>query len=117
MEYQAIEPISRQHAEAELVSGDWERISLTLVRLALHDDDPVWLEGIVLPYTEHENSWVRGNAAMCLGYIARLHARLNEQTARAALGRLLKDDDAVTRAKAHDALSDLDMFLVAKHRE
>ena len=50
MQYEEIAPIDRGASAIELSSGDWERISLALLRLALHDPDPVWLEDLLLRF-------------------------------------------------------------------
>ncbi|MCG8423817.1 MAG: hypothetical protein MJE77_38465 [Proteobacteria bacterium] len=109
MQYEELAPIERSDAAAELASNDWERVSVALLRLSLHDPDPEWLEDTVLPYTRHEHYWVRGVAAMCLGHVARIHGRLNLKKCLPAIRELLDNDE--TKGKAEDALEDIEMFI------
>jgi hypothetical protein len=109
MKYEAPEPIERDQAAVELASDDVERMSLALLRLALHDPDPSWLQQILLPYLGHHHRWVRGVAAMCLGHVARIHGILDEETVVPAIRELL--DDPTTKGQAQDALDDIEMFL------
>lgn len=108
MEYEEPTPIGRDHAARELASNDWERISMALLRLSLHDPDPSWLQQTVLPFLRHEHHWVRGTAAMCLGHIARIHGRVDTHIVVPAIRELL--EDPATRGKAEDALDDIAMF-------
>jgi hypothetical protein len=52
--------LTRATAAIELASGDRDRISTALVRLALHDDDRPWLEQLLVQFMAHEDAWVRG---------------------------------------------------------
>ncbi|MCA9624038.1 MAG: hypothetical protein KC731_33675 [Myxococcales bacterium] len=114
MEYEEPTPIERTEAEVELASGDSDRISVALLRLTLHDDDPKWLEATLLPYLQHEQAWVRGVAAMCLGYVARLHGTLDLDVVIPAIRELLDDETRETRGKAEDALDDIEIFMLRK---
>lgn len=110
MQYEELAEISREEAEQELRTDDWEKISVALLRLALHDQDPVWLEAKLLPYLRHEHHWVRGIAATSLGHVARLHGVLNRSVVIPAIRRLLNDDSKDTRGNAEDALDDIEML-------
>jgi hypothetical protein len=52
MKYEEMSPISRDEAVDVLASGDTERISVALIRLALHDRDRKW-------YRSNVSSWLR----------------------------------------------------------
>ena len=111
MEYEEPTLIERKDAEVELASGNWEKISMALLRLSLHDSDPKWLEATLLPYLRHDHYWVRGVAAMCLGHVARLHGTLDLDTVIPAIRELLDDEARETRGKALDALDDIEIFM------
>ena len=98
MEYEEPTPIERTEAEVELASGDSDRISVALLR----------------PYLQHEQAWVRGVAAMCLGYVARLHGTLDLDVVIPAIRELLDDETRETRGKAEDALDDIEIFMLRK---
>lgn len=111
MHYEELDPISRDEALAELHAGGWERISVALTRLALHDPDPAWLQAILLPYTSYSHPWVRGVAAMNLAHVARLHGQLDLEICIPAIRSLLEDE--TTREKAQDALDDIELYVVS----
>jgi hypothetical protein len=111
MEYEELQPINRDDAETELASSDWQRISVALTRLALHDSDAQWLQHVLLRHLRHEHSWVRGVAAMGLGHVARLHRQLDLDKCLPALKILLVDPDKTVRGKAEDALDDIRMYV------
>ncbi len=111
MKYEVLSPITREKALLELASENWERVSQALLRLALHDSDPRWLEEQILAYLQHDHAWVRGTAALALGHVARLHGALDVKRVVPALGELLVDSNRDTRAKAQDALDDIEMFI------
>lgn len=110
MRYEELSPISREEAQRELHAGDWERISKALFRLALHDSDGAWLESLLVKYLSHENGWVRGSAATCLGHVARLHGTLDVARVVPAIQALLKDDNLQVRGRAEDALDDIETY-------
>lgn len=109
MKYEEPQPMSRDDADDELKSNDASRISTALVSLTLHDEDPLWLEDLLLRHLDHEDAWVRGIAANCLGQVARLHRRLNLDKVIPALQKLLQDP--ATAGKASDSLDDIAMFV------
>lgn len=111
MTYEELAPIPRSQAAAELASEDWERISLALLRLALHDPDPEWLQSLLLGHLRHQHEWVRGVAALGLGHVARIHGWLKKDEVVPALQELLGNPS--TRGKAEDALEDIAMYVVS----
>lgn len=54
-----------------------------------------------------------GLAATCLGHIARVHGRLDEDKVVVALRERLSDKEIVGRVV--DALEDIEMFLIKKN--
>ena len=68
MRYEEMHPISRDDAAKELASNESERISVALVRLALNDPDPKWLQETFLQYRlqkdEHKETRFHSNDAL-----------------------------------------------------
>ena len=77
MEYEEMIPIERAQAFSDIDSGVREKVCNALIRLALHDPDPVWLETLFTSKLNNSDPWVRGVAALCLGHVARIHGYLN----------------------------------------
>lgn len=111
MEYEGLEPIERDVAARAMASSNLDVTSNVLIRLALHDDDREWLEQTILPYLSNAHPWVRGNAAMALGHVARLHGRIDQRVVVPAIRRLLDDPDERARGCAEDALDSIEDYV------
>ena len=111
MKYEAIEPIDKNHAERLLAKDHCETICRTLVRVAMFEPDRHWAQSQCLRFASHENSFVRGIAATCLGHVARVHGAIDEDEVMPVVRQLLQDKDPLTRAKAEDTISDFSLFL------
>ena len=111
MKYEPIEPIDRNQAEKLLVSNRRDVICRTLVSVAMFESDRRWAEGQCLKFARHDDPFVRGVAATCLGHLARIHGTIDEDEVVPVVVELLRDKDPATRGKAQDALSDFSTFL------
>ncbi len=111
MKYEPIEPIDRNQAEKLLVSNRRDVICRTLVSVAMFESDRRWAQGQCLKFARHDDPFVRGVAATCLGHLARIHGTIDEDEVVPVVVELLRDKDPATRGKAQDALSDFSTFL------
>lgn len=109
MKYVEVEPIDRDEAEKLIASGDSECINFTLVRLAYHEPDWRWVEGLCLKLSTHEDWRVRAICATCFGHLARIHGELDTMQVMPVLRRLL--DDALTKGYAEEAVDEIKIFL------
>jgi hypothetical protein len=111
MIYEQIEPIDRDQAEKLLTSNRRDAICRTLVSVATFESDRHWAQGQCLKFARHDDPFVRGVAATCLGHLARIHGAIDEDEVMPVVRELLRDSDPGTRGKAQDALSDFSVFL------
>ena len=111
MKYETIEPISKDQAERLLAKDNREAICRTLVRVATSEPDRHWAQSQCLRFATHEDSFVRGVAATCLGHLARIHGTIDEDEVIPVVRQLLQDQDHLTRGKAEDAISDFSIYL------
>jgi hypothetical protein len=111
MKYETIEPISKDRAERLLAKDDRETICRTLVRVAMFEEDRHWAQSQCVRFASHEDSFVRGVAATCLGHLARIHKAIDEDEVIPVVRRLLQDRDPLTRGKAEDTISDFSIYL------
>lgn len=109
MRYWEPQPISRADARAVFASGDAERISRTLVRLAYHDPDWTWVQNQCLRFLEASDPMVVTAAATSLGHLARMHRQLDLARVLPALQSLLGDEEVA--GFAEDALLDISHFM------
>lgn len=111
MKYEQIEPIDRNQAETLLAGNGREAICRTLVSVATFESDRHWAQNQCLKFARHDDPFVRGVAATCLGHLARIHGVIDEDEVVPVVVELLRDKDPGTRGKAQDALSDFSTFL------
>lgn len=104
-------PITHEDARIELESGVSERVSRTLVRLALHDRDRAFMEDILAIHLQSPDAWVRGVAATCVGHVARIHRALDTGRLIPLINKLGADNR--TAGRMVDALDDIEMFVEA----
>lgn len=97
--------------EAEVIFGgdDLNETRTTLVRVAFHEPDYVWAQDCCLRFCNHEDSEVRGVAAICLGHIARIHRKLDIKKVMPVLRRLLKEK--LIAGQVEDALDDIKRYV------
>lgn len=113
MKYKVENPISKKKANEVFAARDVEKICATLVSISLNDSDWQWVQNRCLEFLNHDNFEIRGLAATCLGHIARVHGRLDEDKVVVALRERLSDKEIVGRVV--DALEDIEMFLIKKN--
>ena len=81
------------------------------IGLSLDPPDGVDVQSLCLRLSRHGDSWVRGNAFLALGHLARVTGDLDPERVRPALKAGLKDDSGIVRVRAADAISDVRIFM------
>lgn len=98
-------------AERELAAGSHEEIATALVWIAMSAPDGAWAEGIMYRHAGHASEYVRGNALLGLGHIARLHRGLDREKAEPLVSAGLADPSDWVRGQAECAADDIENFL------
>jgi hypothetical protein len=96
--YQEIDPISRDEAEKIIGEGSPERIALTLVRLAYHEPDWLWVHDLCVKLSLHSDKWVRRGCAASFGHFARIYGKIDTETVTRVLDRLVLDPEVTGEA-------------------
>ena len=109
VEYHDIFPMERAELERLLESGNEAAIIDALLSAASYDADWRWAQNICLDFLDHPAINVRWNAATGLGYIARIHGRLEKETVVPRLQALTTDCDIGSNVQ--DALDDINLYL------
>lgn len=109
MEYEPLDPISREDCERALASRDPSVVCRALVSSALHDDDWRWVQEQSRRLARDPRPQVRGCAATSIGHLARLHGLLDLDVIVPLLQELLHDPEI--GGLAEDALADIRMFV------
>ena len=107
--YEKITPISRSEAQLIFDQGAPEEIALTLVRLAYHDPDWMWVQDICISLSTHHDKWVRQSCVIGFSHLARIHGKLDKEKVMPVLHRLLHDPEV--KEEVEVTLDDLEIFL------
>jgi len=91
VEYHEIFPVERADLERLLESGNEAAIVDALLSAASYDPDWRWVQTTCLRFLDHPSKWVRWNAATGLGYIARIHRKLDTEIVVPKLMSLRED--------------------------
>jgi hypothetical protein len=109
VEYHEVFPMDRADLERLLESGNEKAIIDALLSAASYDADWRWVQTTCLRFLDHPAKWVRWNAATGLGYIARIHRKLDTEI---VVPRLLAlRADAEIASNVEDALDDIKWYL------
>ncbi len=109
--FQDLEYITPKEVSLALLRNDPEELQLVSVTLALSDLDFNFTQSVCIQLCSNRNSKVQGNALISLGHLARRFRRLDEQTIKPLIERLLQDPDAFVRGSAKSAADEIHQFL------
>jgi hypothetical protein len=112
MQYEEIDSISRSDAMIPLGSANSRDICNALVRLAFHDPDLRWVQGLCIELAEHSTVEVQSTAILCLGHLARIHRALDLEKVVPLLIDLRKNP--LLPGRVDDAMDDIEIFLGVK---
>jgi hypothetical protein len=96
-------------AEAEeiFLHGKPEEVSKALIASALSGENRQWVEQWILRFSRHQDPVVRSSSAVSLGYLARLHGEVSQESVDSI--SVLRWDD-LTAGAAENALEDIEIF-------
>lgn len=99
---------TREELESDFESNDKSRISDSLVSLSLYEDNWHWAQTVCLRFLQNDDPSISGLAATCLGHIARIHNKLDEQTITQLKKKI---NDPYIGGRVQDALDDINIYL------
>ncbi len=105
--YEPIAKMSKRAIGLALRSGDPDIMLRALLSAALYSGDGLWAEKLVFKFIDHNNPYVRGNAMVSLGHIARIHGSLDRERAIDVLRVATNDRHEFVRGHAIEALEDV----------
>jgi len=110
MQYEPIDPMSREDVDAAIARGEPEELLRAVLAVALQSEDGSWASMVCLQLARHEHFNVRGNAILGLGHLARRFGRL-DPVARVVIEDGLRDVNDYVRGQAESAADDVQHFL------
>lgn len=108
-----------EYSQAEIIkllrSTDEEVVSQALLYMTFNIQDADWIQNTCLEFiSTNENDSMRGLAITCLGHVARIHGKINEEHTVPALMLYLENESLSERAQ--NALDDIEIFVLRKGR-
>ena len=110
MRYEPIAAQSRGDAEAALRRDDPTELLRVPLAASLHTDDRQWAEQLCARLAMHADPYVRGNAILGFGHLARRFGMVDWQLVQPLLQRALTDPHPHVRGQAASAADDLRDF-------
>lgn len=100
-------------ADVERVIADNDPADLACAPIVVSMDPPeaVWAADVCRRLSAHPDEWVRGNAVLGFGHLARTTGELDEAVVRPIVEAALKDASSVVAGKADEAAGDLSHWL------
>jgi hypothetical protein len=112
MHYEELSPISREEATTAFAHDDDTYVLCqSLLRVALHEEDGVWALDHVARFLFHAHPEVRSVAVASVGYVVRIHRRIDVTRLLPALYAL--QADAYVAARVRETLEDIRQFATA----
>ena len=99
--------------EAVIVENDPEKMPYVPIAVSVgcDDVDRQWAESVCVRLTSHPQEWVRGNAILGFGHLAREFCTLDRATVEPLVRAALSDPSPVVRGQAETASDDIAHFL------
>jgi len=96
--------------EAQLNSGDAEKVAEALLYISYNINDVEWAEKQFMRMSSNHNDDIAGLALTCLGHIARVNGRISKDIVIPFLEEKIKNSNKIISSRAEDALDDIKMF-------
>ena len=103
--YKAVQPHTKQEAEAAFAQGTRAEIIDALLGITYYVEDWRWVQTACLAWLDRSDSGVQWTAIQCLGHLATFHRTLDLAVVLPALQAHLSDPDLAP--VLYDALSDI----------
>ncbi|MFW2341196.1 hypothetical protein [Brevundimonas sp.] len=99
--------------EAAIVENDPEAMPYVPIAVSMGCDeaDRAWAEEVCVRLSTHPQEWVRGNAILGFGHLARAFRMLDRATIEPLVRAALADPSPVVRGQAEAAADDIAHFL------
>lgn len=100
-----------QPADAEPEKSPLDYLRYMPIDLSMYPPDDVIVEAVCISLSAHPDAYVRGNAILGFGHLARTLRKLDEKMVKPIIEAALRDRDAFVRGQAHAAMDDIENFL------
>ncbi|KAB2909368.1 MAG: hypothetical protein F9K40_03865 [Kofleriaceae bacterium] len=109
-EINALPAVSHDEFERMRNANARSELHRAIISLALTDADRAYVESACIDLSQHRDEFVRGNAILAFGHLARRFGELSRGCAQ-LIERGLTDPSAHVRAQAWAAADDVQFFL------
>ena len=109
--YRSIPTLTKEEIVGAIERADPAELHVAVLAAARGIDDVEWAQGICLSLKSHADPFVRGNAILGLGHLARIHRKLDRRIVEPAILAALSDPEQYVRGHADAAADDVTLFL------
>ncbi len=109
--YKPLPALTRDQVEAAIKNNDIGTLISSALSVATYDRDWKYAQDVCLRLAHHTDATIRGNAILAIGYIARVHRKLEKHVVEPVLLRARRDPEAWVRARAEDAIDDVNLYM------
>lgn len=88
-----------------------EYLAMLPIDFSMNPPEDVNVESVCIALSAHPDVFVRGNAMIGFGHLARVTRKLNQAKVKPILEAALRDKEPSVRGKADDAMDDIEHFL------
>ena len=97
--------------ERALKRNNPKTLAVLVINVVLSSDDFEFAQDLCVRLAHHPDEWVRGNAILGFGHLARLDRKLDRKRVRPLILAARHDPSKVVRGQAECAMSDTRTFL------
>lgn len=102
---------SEDNVAAALEKNDPQELHSLVIGVALYAPDFEWAQNICIRLATHDDPFVRGNAVLGFGHLARRFRKQDHEAVRPLLKLALLDTSEYVRGQAVSAKDDVEAFL------
>jgi hypothetical protein len=108
--YKKPEILDKEEFEKILASNDAARISEAIIAASFYIEDFDYVFNRLVELCEHIHEWIRGNAMLGLGHLARIHGKMPIDPTVRIISQGLCDPSEYVRGQADGAYDSFQVF-------
>lgn len=102
---------TNEDIERLIRTADDLTVGRAVIYVAMDPPNRIWAERLCIRMAAHPSAYVRGNAILGFGHLARIFRYLNQSSVKGIIESGLSDPDSQVRSKAGDAADDIEWYL------
>ncbi len=109
--YKALPELSRERINQAIENDEIEILIVAAFAVATYDLDWKYAQDLCIRLSNHPDKTVSTNAVRALGYVARVHGRLEKHLVKPILIRARRDSDPEVSEWAEETIMDINLYM------